>query len=528
MIPHPLSFRVDFRRAIHTSRPIWYFLSLLGTVFLIVGLALPGAALIDLCLPWRLRPIARLFLAPLFGLALLVLLATLAGWVARGGYRWWFCLPLTVALVLPGVSRALPLRRVGSGAARLVAFCALASFPFLGQLWEYTAFNPFNDTLTYLVHAQWLQAHGFAEPALPSGRHPAWTQVAYYQGTELRMGASFLLGWLQAASGRPWSWEVYPAVVSVGLVAGALTVGATVIAACPGRRRVAWLAALAAAVSINGFATGPVQFGFLPQTFGLAFAGGVLALRGQEIASRPRVAALEDRTLAGRLRMGFPLALLGAASVVCYSEFSPFLALVWMGSYLLAPPWPGSFGELRARLTQFWPAALLTLLLLNGELLRVWTALREQVGVIAGGPVPWPPWKFLAHALGLHTSKIETVDWWWQVQPWRVLLALPPVTAFCLALGGARRRGRVAAFPLAPRFRPRALLPAALLCALCALAFLWFRYGAANPWQREIPGRAAGVGQSWNQFKLSHWASLQAIALVLAGGVAAGRSGFSF
>lgn len=519
------SFRIDFQPAIPTSTSIWYFLSLLGTVFLIVGLALPGAALSDLCLPWRLRPGARLFLAPLLGLALLVLLATLTGWVARGGYRWWFCLPLTVALILLGASRVrLPLWRTGLlTAARLTTFCAIASFPFLGQVWQYGAFNPFNDTFTYLVHAQWLQAHGFAEPALVSGSHPAWTQVASYQDTGLRMGASFLLGWLQAASGREWSWEVYPAVVSAGLVAGALTVGASVLAACPGQRRAAWLAALAAAVSLDGFAIGPVQFGFLPQTFGLAFGGGALALRGLEIASGggSNRAGGDSTTLTGRLRAGLPAALLLAASVFCYSEFAPFLALAWVGSYLLTPPWVGSLSEFRARLTQFWPSATLALLLLNAELLRAWQALRWQAGVVVGTPVPWPAWKFLAHALGLHTAKTETADWWWQVQPRRVVLALPAVAAFCGLLGGVRRAPARSAGGATRRFRPAALVPAGLLCALCALAFLWFRYGAANPWPHGIPGRPAGVGQSWSQFKLSQWTSLAAIALALAGGVAA-------
>ncbi len=294
------------------------------------------------------------------------------------------------------------------------------------------------------------------------------------------MGASFLLGWMQAASGCEWSWEVYPAAVSVGLIAGALTVGGAVLAACPGQRHAAWLAALAAAVALDGFAIGPVQFGFFPQTFGLAFGSGVLVLRGLEIVHGRR----EQRSLPARLRAGLPLALLGAASVFCYSEFAPFLAVAWGGSYLLAPVPPrrvagvaGAAGAGVAGGAADGPAH-------QCRVVRVWVALSEQAGVVVGSPIAWPPGKFLAHALGLHSAKVTGPDWWWQVQPWRVALALPAVAAFLLlVVRGARLRGAGSG-----RTRLGALGPSGILCGVCLLAFLLFRYFVANPWPEGHDG----------------------------------------
>ncbi len=486
---------------------MWYLLSLGGTVLLVVGLAAPGTLVIDACLPFRQRPIARRFFSPLIGLALLVCPATLLGWFG-GGFHWWICLPLTLGLVAAG-----PWRRIvtAPGAVRhgltLAAFCVLASFPFLGQLVVCKAFDPFNDAFFYLVQGQWLQGHGFAEPVHPDGFHPAWAQVSTFQETRLRMGPSFLLGWWQAAGGLPWSYQVYPLLSALMLVAGGLAVGGAVLTARPGWRRAAWLAALIAAASRNGFGTAP-NSGFLPQVCGLAFAAGTLGLRGLEMQSPSMVV---PGSVLERLRAGFPLALLAAAVVFCYPEVFPFMATAWVASHVLHPALPRRRTDWSLRFARVWPTAALVLVLVNFEWFRFWQALQIQAHVLSGFPVAWHPWEFAAHAVGLRAPPATTTHWLWNAR-WFFLLAMLPFAAGFISLvrsreGTARR--------LSPR--PQTLLSAALMVACLAAAFLWFRYGVANPWPQGEGIHPPGIGQSWSEFKLSEWASLAAVALTIAG-----------
>ncbi len=492
---------------------MWFLLSLLSVCAVVAGLTGPGSLVVDACLPFRQRPAARLFLSPLLGLALLLLPATLLGWFG-GGFRWWICLPLTLGLVSAGRWRR-TLSRHGSirQAATLAAFCALASFPLLGQIFLCRAFDPFNDAFFYLVQAQWLQGHGFAETVQPSGFYPAWAQVATFQQTSLRMGPSFLLGWWQAAAGVPWSYQAYPAAASLMLVMGGLAVGGAVLAVCPGWRRAAWLAALIAAVGRNGFAYGPT-FGFLPQTCGLAFAAGTLALRGLEMASPvpPTLGPIRQR-----LRAGFPLALLAAAVVFCYPEAFPFLVAAWLASHTLHPTFPRSFAEWRVCFARTWPTALLVVSLVNVEWVRVWEALRIQAHVVAGFPVDWPPWEFAAHSLGLRAPYFAARAWLWHVRWFHCLLTLPFVAGFAWLLCPQKNAVKTL------RSQPQALLPLALQLAGFAAAFAWFRYAVANPWPQGLDGHPPGLGQTWSQFKLSTWASLAAVALTVGGLLAVAR-----
>ena len=106
---------------------------------------------------------------------------------------------------------------------------AFASFAPLGAcLLRFGDFNPYNDALTYLAHAQWLQHHAFLRAAAGLAEHPVVTQVASYQSWQLRMGASFLLGWVQSLCQADWPHTVYPAVITLALACASLALAGAV------------------------------------------------------------------------------------------------------------------------------------------------------------------------------------------------------------------------------------------------------------------------------------------------------------
>ena len=304
-----------------------YFASLVMLLTLARLGALTGSLVISAFLPMRMQPGAQVFLSVPLGWAVLTLVATFLGWLGHG-FAGWHCAAITALLSAEGAWTGRGwLQRSGGDAVRLAAFCVVASFPVLGSLLLHGTFDAYNDTFIYICHGQWLQGHGFLEPARTDGGHPAWGTVIYLREVHLRMGTSFLLGWVQAMFGWEWSYEVFPLVSALGVICGALGVGATVLASCPGRWVEAWLAALATAVTVNGFVFGATN-GFLPQTWGLAFVAAATGLRGLELGTR----AKPDGGAAWKT--GVPFGICIAAMMQCYWDLLPLAGpalgpLIW-------------------------------------------------------------------------------------------------------------------------------------------------------------------------------------------------------
>jgi hypothetical protein len=453
----------------------------------------------------------------LLGLAALVLAATLAGWAGHG-YARWITVPVTLALAVAGGWRRRAARGTGGYLALLGGFGLLASLPALATVLRCASFCTQNDAFIYLTQAQWLQSHGFRQPVAERALHPALGMVWLFQQAGLRMGSTFLLGWLQSLLGLKWSVDIYPATLALGLVCGAMAVGAVVLTVCPQRRTEAWLAALTAALTLNGFAYGPLA-GFLPQTYGLAFAAGAFALRGLEIAGRRRGGDVDP---AGGWLGTLPLALCLAAAVLSYSEITPFLAAGTALSYLF--PWPkagdrpGVREQFIARGKQAGKLAALTMLLTNLEWARIPTAIAFQLHVVPGGPVDWRWWEFPAHALGLRSGVGDGVPWYWMSVGMGMLPALAVVALYVGGVQMRSRRGRA--------WRPRwaALWPVMGFALLFVPAFVFFRYVAHSPWP-DRPGLRHLVGQTFYQIRLGHWSSLSLLACLLVGIIALGRLG---
>lgn len=467
-------------------------------VFLITLAAVPalmfvatviGRALATL-LPARLRGTARCYLAPALGLASLTVLATNVGRYVPLGQR--VLLPLMLAAL---AAWALARRREFGAALRQSlwtgAFALVCGAGILAPLLVYGGFNTDNDTFTYLAHAQWLQQHPFSQPVLPETVTPFATQILLYQKAGFRMGGSYLLALLQSLLHLRWAYAAYPALLIAAIASCCLSLGfplARQLRAMPRAQRLLLLAL--PAFTLGGLTFG-ANFGFMPQTLGMALAAGALFMAGPVLgwvagarSGAPAVAAA-----------ALPGAVMLAGATMAYSELSPFVGCAL-----------GASGLLLALRRKAWRNVVLhgavmlvvAVLLLNVELLRAYAALRAQLGVVVGAPVDWSLVGFLAHAFGVHGGAWDGFQW---------------------AAGGARWSAfaggmLLLALVLAPiAFNVRALWRAALLPTLAILAVfgaatLYFRYGVASPFP-------TGTGQSWSQAKLSDWAYPFAIALTV-------------
>lgn len=461
-----------------------YFGTLLISLIMVFIITVVGLRISDL-LPARLHPIGRFYFSPLFGLAVFMLLATVHGWIAP--FKGWMCFAEAIPLALLSLSLEKNKPTLLPYFLTLFLFSVVSSTTVLFPLLRFDAYNPFNDTWTYLVHGQWLQEHAFSTPAIASGYHPALTQVALYQGAGHRMGASFLLAWVQAAFGLEWSYYAYPAVTALPLIAGSLAVGGAVQLVVPGQRLISILTACAMATFFNGFAFGAF-YGFFPQTFGLAFAVGGVALFG----------SLLTQSLRGyQLGKGFintlPTSLLFAALAYCYNDLLSFI-VAGTSSFLVLLL---IFRRSKMKELLFSTLVLVgqTILFINFEFLRIlrnfwYTVLGVGSGTHAiGWPVLWSPLEFLAHAFGFK-SPIGV----WLGELWLgdkaiilpILLLILFLSIFFLL-----------------KFRKRAplyLYLHLLMVLFFAIGFLYFRYHVKPPTPVE-------TGYTFLQFKVAKWAS---------------------
>ena len=475
-----------------------YYDSLATLCVMLVLATVIGWRLVDL-LPWRLRPDSKVFFSPLLGLAVVLHLAVLLGWIGHG-YRRPICLLVTAVALIVSLWGKRNLTALIKSTLLIVAFALVATTGVLYPVWRYAAINPYNDTFTYLVHGQWLQTHGFAEPAVRSGYYPAITQVLCYQWIGMRMGASFLLAYVQALIGTDWSSQVYPAVVAIPLVACALVVAGTAYSVCR-RMSLSLLCGATIGLTLNGFSYGAAN-GFLPQTWGLAFVVGSLGLAGQTLRR-----SITCSTVKAALGDWIPVALLLSATIHCYSEVAPFL-IVAIGLFfcISAIPFRRHLGRL---FTIAGWLAFLCAIMVNLEWFRIVRAMRIQTSALVGMAVNWPWWHFASFAMGLRTG----------VHDANLYLLSKSLTPFACLVGVAivivglwwtsRCRGRI-----------WSLIPHLTFLLLTVAAFVYFRLVAASPWP-------TGTGQSWNQFKLSNWATPSVFCLLAVGIAASARKSFA-
>lgn len=450
-----------------------------------------GRRLVDL-LPGNIARSLRFYVSPVLGLAALVLLATLYGWISAFSFK--ITLPLVLALVVIAVSFEKRKLNLLKDSVWLCLFALICAMPVWAQIFKYGGYNPFTDIFTYIAQAQWLQEHPFTDKVITSGNYPALTQVALYQWSGSRMGGTFLLGFVQSLFNLKWSYYAYTSVVSCALVTGCLALGGIVRHVIPSRRLVILALALLPSFSMNGFIYG-AEWGFYPQTLGLSFALGACALLPflikTVIKTKPSFLKLVTYTL--------PAAVSSAALLFAYNEpFPIFVAAIFLYLLIVSLQNKQAFANLASFVVVF---IVETLLLVNYEAIRIFINIYQTLGISQGmakigWSVLWSPIQFIAFSIGMKSpfrSNFLSLDYFYST-----FLAAAVLIAMLIVL--------IAFVKNNPKRRENIIFLACIEFVLM-IFFVKFRYLSPNV-------TAAEVGHTFLQFKIVKYQTPFMLALV--------------
>ncbi len=433
-------------------------------------------------LPNPLRESTAFYIAPLLGLAGIVLITTVYGWLSP--FKTGISISLSAGLLFLGIVFEKQRADLFRDWLIVSAFAIVATIPILAPAIRFDSFNPFNDTFTYLVHGQWLQEHAFSEVARASGFFPAETQVVLYQGAGHRMGGSFFLGFVQSLFHLEWSYYAYLATAGLVFALGSLAIGGVIQQVSPVSRIVALALCTLPAFSVNGFIFG-AQYGFFPQTFGIAFTAGLVCL----------IPGLIAYTLSAKptwIKQFFyllPLTLCSSALLVTYNDMFPVVG-AGVGLFLLLVGWM-YWSEKNRIIVSVLIFTVQVMAVVNIEGVRILrnflhTLLGAASGAVHfGWPVRWSSIQFVAHSFGMKSpfdSNVFLIDRLFST--WIFPIILIAIVAILVKI---------------LRAKPRNLTVLFLVCinVIFWLAFLKFRYATA--------GLEGEVGNTFLQFKLAKW-----------------------
>ena len=235
---------------------------------------LVGYGFAHLFLPERWRR-ERLLLMPVFGAAGIILLSSYLNY-AGAGMRTAAPLIFILGLVFSAGTHIFKVRRSPSRVDWSAAIFSnilgmLAAMAALTSVVLYNAWNPYNDSFTYVSIADYLLQKSFFTPADPGAYQPVLTQILLYQRFGLRMGSNFLLSFFTALFGLEYSFDVYLPTVALGLWLALpgfwFFCRRGLFLSFPAVRLAALFYALNFSVPVANALSG-----FMPQTWGMVFA----------------------------------------------------------------------------------------------------------------------------------------------------------------------------------------------------------------------------------------------------------------
>ncbi len=358
-----------------------------------------GRRLVDL-LPTVMRRSIGFYISPVVGLASLVLIATLYGWLIPYNFK------ITLGLIISLTALSFIFEHNKSilikDSIYICIFSSICALPVLAPIFRFGGYNPFTDIFTYLAQAQWLQEHAFTDKVITSGNFPALTQIALYQETGSRMGGSFLLGFVQSLFNCKWSYYAYTPTVASALVTGCLALGGIVRHVIPSRKIIILAIALIPSLMMNGFIYG-AEWGFYPQTLGLSFALGVCAI----FPYLTKVILNKSLRFWQIFIYSIPVAVCTAALMFAYNEpFPIFVAsiiLFAMINFVTNIHNKSAIKNLSIFIAIF---TIQVLILVNYEAIRIFINIYQTLTISKGAadigwPVLWSPIQFMAFAFGM-------------------------------------------------------------------------------------------------------------------------------
>lgn len=475
-----------------------YLTSITVLVCLLLVATTLGRRIADL-LPSSFRDSVGFYIAPLLGLAGVVLITTVYGWLSP--FKTSISLAISVCLVLLGIAFEKQRAELFRDWLIVSAFAIVATIPILAPAIRFDSFNPFNDTFTYLAHGQWLQEHAFSEVARASGFFPAETQIVLYQGAGHRMGGSFFLGFVQSLFHLEWSYYAYLATVGLVFALGSLAIGGVIQQVIPVSRTVALALCTLPAFSVNGFVFG-AQSGFFPQTFGLAFAAGLACLIPGLIA----YTLSAKPTWAKQFFYLLPLTLCCSALLITYNDMFPVVG-AGVGLFLLLVGWM-YWSEKNRIIVSVLIFAVQVMAVVNIEVVRIlrnflYTLLGAASGAVHfGWPVHWYPIQFVALSFGMKSpfdNNVFLVDR--LVSIWVFPVLLMAIIAVLMRIFRKEPKNLTLLFLIS-------------INIVFWLAFLKFRYATQ--------GLEGEIGNTFLQFKIAKWLApfnLGLLGIVIAWGL---------
>lgn len=448
-------------------------------------------------LPDTIQQAIGFYVAPILGLSLLILIVTVYGWLLP--FHTGYSVTIAVVITLTTWWFENNKRQLWIDCLQVFVFASLVTLPLFAPVLRFGGYNPFTDIFTYLAQGQWLQTHAFSETAVASGYHPTLTQIVIYQGPGSRMGGSFLLGYVQSLFHMQWSYYAYLPALSLAFVSGCLAVGATIRQVVAVNRIVGLALATMPCFLVNGFVFG-AEWGFYPQTFGLAFAAGLSALFPSAITHM-----LENNYSWTKIAQYIlPAAISMAALLFAYNEPFPIfvvaLALFFILALLCYHKTPFK-DKLKTLVLAFVLFTLEVLLLINYEAIRIIRNLLQTLGVAQGQAaigwaVPWSPLQFLAYAFGFKTPfNSDRINFDYLMSTWFFPLLFIALCIFLVSMLRKDNKSRLSVLFLI------------VVDGMFLLAFLKFRYFSPSISTSE-------VGHTFLQFKVAKYASLFSISLL--------------
>ncbi|MBA2710866.1 MAG: hypothetical protein H0U57_09770 [Tatlockia sp.] len=458
------------------------FWTVFSSLFSILFLATVIGRIWTRGLPYKSRVAGLFYLSPILGLGTLTIIATVVGKILPLGNN--LLIPFIVfVLLLYSFLREKQKTLMIYHASLVGLFGIICGLSILAPLYFYGAVNTNNDSFLYLTHSNWLQLHAFNDKISIAEMTPLKTAVAIFQDQGLRMGGSFLLALFQGLFRMSWSYELYPAILIAAISSCCLAIGFPLAGMLRSLKRGIRLALLSIpALTVGGLVWG-ANNGFFSQTVGLSFGASLLFFLGPLFnwitTSKPTNLAILKATLPGIVLL--------VSVTFAYPELDPFIILgLGFSAFLLA---------LRTHTLKKMIICLvflfgLSAIILNSELMRVYSALRIEAGAVVGAPVEWSLLGYIAHIFGVHAgNEISAL----KIGLLFLLFALLIVER--RSLWSAIKNGK--------------LMPAASVLGIFFLSLLFYRYIVPSPFDK-------GVGQSWSQFKLSDWAHPCMMLLILA------------
>jgi hypothetical protein len=468
-----------------------YFVVMIELWCLLLICTVTGRRLVDL-LPQAMGRTIGFYIAPILGLSALILFTTLYGWIAP--FKLIYSLPLTIAIVALSFIFEKKKHELLKDSAYIGVFAFLCALPILAPIIRFSGYNPFTDIFTYLAQAQWLQEHSFAEKVITSGNYPALTQIALYQESGSRMGGSFLLGYVQSLFALKWSYYAYTATVSLGLVAGCMSLGGIIRHVIPSRRITILALSLLPSLMMNGFIYG-AEWGFYPQTLGLAFALGVCAIF-------PYLTSILIKNNTNFIKIftySIPVSICTGALLFAYNEpFPIFLAAISLYLLIIAC---SNFSKIKTLLVYISVFFTQVILIINYEAIRIVNNIYQTLTISSGAadigwPVLWSPIQFLAFSFGMKSPfnhKNLSFDYFYSTIFAFIIITIMAVTLIRFMRANPKRRENIV-FLICIEF-------------VLLIFFLKFRYLSISKSSLEI-------GHTFLQFKIAKYAAPFSISLL--------------